>query len=264
MQQRGNIRVVVLNNGTHKDHEFIDKTYGHRITLLDYGYNSGFAQGNNYCVDYALSFPDTSFIVLLNNDAEFQGETIDAMIQVYMTTHAECIVPCIYTPSGALESMGLTRNAFYHPYNRTSPKKPIFGPTGACMMLTGSAVERLTPLFRIDYFAYAEDYELGYRMRTLGIRTECGYMTKVVHKGQGSTSYLSYFSLYHTYRNLLFTYRIHLLFFQRIYAIIGVIPYFIIHGIHYPKWMIPAFITGVFKKINNTHLPSNRLNKYEP
>ena len=60
--------------------------------------------------------------------------------------------------------------------------------------------------FDEDYFCYAEDIDLGFRLRLLGDR--CLYVPDAVvhHKGSASTGKRRDFSIYHGHRNLVWAY----------------------------------------------------------
>jgi GT2 family glycosyltransferase len=60
--------------------------------------------------------------------------------------------------------------------------------------------------FDEDYFCYAEDIDLGFRLRLLGHR--CLYVPDAVvhHKGSASTGKRSDFSIFHGHRNLVWAY----------------------------------------------------------
>ena len=56
-----------------------------------------------------------------------------------------------------------------------------------------------------DYFCYAEDLDLGFRGRLAGFDCVLADKSVIYHKGSASTSKMSDFAVYHTYRNVVWT-----------------------------------------------------------
>lgn len=169
-------------------------------------------------------------------------DAIAAMIE-YSDTHGmDIVVPLIEKKSGAVDSMGITINKLHHPFNRVRDDQQLFGPTGACFLITRPALEKIGTLFREEFFAYAEDFELGFRAREQGFHVGFARNARIVHTGQAATSYLSFFSLYHTYRNILITFRLHLPVATRWRAYCGLALYMCAHALWSPRAMIRALL----------------------
>jgi GT2 family glycosyltransferase len=86
-----------------------------------------------------------------------------------------------------------------------SRPREIFAPCGAAAMYRRDAFEALGG-FDEDFFCYAEDIDLGFRMRLAGHRAMYVPDAVVYHVGSASTGPRSDFSVYHGHRNLVWAY----------------------------------------------------------
>jgi len=184
------------------------------VTLIRLEQNTGFAAANNLAVRRA---DGCQWIVLLNPDAFPEPKWLEALMDA-AAKHPEYLffgsrmlmadspnlldgVGDVYHVSGLHWREGHGQ----HAGEAYLSEKEIFAPCAAAALY-----RRDTFLdaggFDEDYFCYAEDIDLGFRLRLLGHR--CLYVSDAVvhHQGSASTGARSDFSTYHGHRNLVWVY----------------------------------------------------------
>lgn len=222
-----NFSVLLVLNGA----SFEDK-----ITLTNWGKdwpalkiiknetNLGFAEGNNIAIRQALKENQPDYILTLNNDTEV---TTDFITQAVAQAQAGYdLVQCLmydFTQRDQIDKAGLklTLSGLTFDIKNLADPAPLFCPSaGAALysvrMLSDVALDRqvstgfhstiIKDYFDKDYFAYAEDFDLGFRARLKGWRATLAPTAIVYHQGSASTRTMSDLAIYHTYRNLIFTY----------------------------------------------------------
>lgn len=216
---------LVLNGATREDKITLRNLFDQwdKIIFIENDDNIGFAEGNNTAIRQALK-TNSDFILTLNNDTEVEPDFINQA--VVKAQEGYDMVQCLmydYKNRGQIDKAGikLTLSGLTFDIKKLSDPAPIFCPSaGAALysakLLNSCALERqkstgfqssiVKDYFDKDYFAYAEDFDLGFRALLKGFKTALAHKSIVYHKGSASTSTMSDFACYHTYRNLIFTY----------------------------------------------------------
>ena len=184
------------------------------VTLIRLDQNIGFAAANNLAVRRA---DDCEWIALLNPDAFPEPKWLEALMdaaarhpeysffgsRMLMADSPDLLdgVGDVYHVSGLHWREGhgqRARRNYLH-------EREIFAPCAAAALYSRDVFLEAGG-FDEDYFCYAEDIDLGFRLRLLGYR--CLYVPDAVvhHKGSASTGTRSDFSTYHGHRNLVWTY----------------------------------------------------------
>ena len=184
------------------------------VTLIRLEQNTGFAAGNNLAVRRAES---CEWIALLNPDAFPEPKWLETLMdaaarhpqfsffgsRMLMADSPDLLdgVGDVYHVSGLHWREGHGQRAmeiYLH-------EKEIFAPCAAAALYRRDIFLKAGG-FDEDYFCYAEDIDLGFRLRLLGDR--CLYVPDAVvhHKGSASTGKRSDFSIYHGHRNLVWAY----------------------------------------------------------
>jgi GT2 family glycosyltransferase len=207
--------VIVLDNAsTDGSLEIVRRFPFVRLMALDQ--NTGFARGNNLAV--AETDCKSEWIALLNPDAFAEPNWVEALLNaalehpdydVFGCKQLVAAQPRLLDGSGDIYHMsGLPwRRGSGQPVTKGSETGgEIFAPCAAAALYRRRAFIEVGG-FDEDYFCYIEDVDLGFRLRLAGYR--CLYVSEAViaHMGSGTTGGSgSDFSLYHSHRNLVWTY----------------------------------------------------------
>ncbi len=180
-----------------------------RVLELDRNY--GYAEGNN------IGFQNTSgeFVVFLNQDTVVNRSWLRALVDAVSSSpevaagHANIIQP--WYPEfqgidqratvGAAYTSEVNRFGYigYHRLPFTDRLYDTLFLHGVCIVLRRAVGEELGYCFDADFFAYAEDLDLGLRVRALGYRSVVVPQATVYHKHKLQTS-LSWYTVVKTVR----------------------------------------------------------------
>ncbi|MDP3995223.1 MAG: glycosyltransferase family 2 protein [bacterium] len=201
--------VIVVNNDAHEHGDNLKREFPD-ITLIQNVSNVGFAEGNNVGIRAALKNDRTDAVLILNNDTEVEPGFLSAMTNVRGDMIAARMMQ--YNDRNNVDNLGVVIMKSGLAFNRLDEKQKLFCPSAGCALysrklLEAVAYERDGTQYYFDrtYFAYAEDVDLGFRARLLGFEPGYAQGAIVYHKGSASSSKLSEFAVYNTYRNLMWT-----------------------------------------------------------
>ena len=207
-------RVIVVDNAS-TDDSLADIPIGPiRTRIVHAPGNLGFAGGNNLAFRQGL---EAKWVALLNPDAFPREDWLERLMDAAATDTGHQFFGCrmlnaedgttldgagdVYHVSGMhwRDGHGCKDGPAYD--------KPveIFGPCGAAALYRSDDIRRMGG-FDEDFFCYAEDVDLAFRMRLDGLR--CRYVPDAVveHVGSGIVGVRSDFARYHAHRNLVWTY----------------------------------------------------------
>lgn len=183
--------------------------------------NKGFAEGNNINIRQALKDEKIDYILTLNNDT-----TLDKNFLTNLFNHAQknnsamtqAVMMKMDKPD-TVDCLGIELMMSGITFNIKSPDKIIFCPSAGAALYSRELLEKtkeekqistgfesriVYDYFDSSFFAYAEDFDLGFRARLLGFSASLADDAICLHKGSATTSVMSDFAVYHTYRNLIF------------------------------------------------------------
>jgi len=206
-------RVVVIDNASSDGSaEAIVEMYP-GVELVRLGRNAGFAAANNVGIEM---LDDCEFVALLNPDAFADSSWLESLVtaaraQGDFASFASRIERA--KQPGILDSAG----DVYHVYGTAWPGrqgKPsasaaapveVFGASGAAALYRREWLVRVGA-FDERYFCYFEDVDLNLRLQVAGGR--CLYVpdARVRHVGGATSGGLSEFTIYHSQRNVVWTY----------------------------------------------------------
>jgi GT2 family glycosyltransferase len=207
-------RVVVVDNASSDGSvERIERDFP-AVKLVRAGANLGFAGGNNLGLRHAAG---SEWVALLNPDAFAEPAWLESLVGAAMR-RPQCAsigstllrasdpavldgVGDVYHVSGLhwREGHGKRRAA------RALMAKEIFAPCAAAALYRLAALTEAGG-FDEDYFCYAEDVDLGFRLRLLGYESWYEPASVVHHVGSATTGASSDFAVYHGYRNGIWTF----------------------------------------------------------
>jgi GT2 family glycosyltransferase len=201
--------VVLVDNGS-KDGSvsFVTKRYPW-VRVIPLPENTGFATGNNR--GFAHSRGD--YIVTLNNDTRAESQWLETLVGVADAHPQAGMVGsriCSFSDPDRIDSVGMgvcldgmSRGRYRNqPWSslRLKEVEEILFPS-ACAALYRRTMLEETGFFDDDFFAYAEDSDLGLRGRLSGWDAVLATKAVVYHKYSQTTGSLSPFKVYLVERN---------------------------------------------------------------
>ena len=187
-----------------------------KVHFIQSSHNEGFARANNR----AYAFARGAYILFLNPDTEIIGSAIYTLLAHLKTLPQAGAVGCkLLNADGTLQtsciqSMPTILNQMLNaeclrsrfPRSRLWGMSALFmdqeqpeeveGISGACVMVKRSVFEEVG-LFSTDYFMYAEDMDLCYKIRKVGCKNYYIPNATVMHFGGGSSKHTpSHFSIW--------------------------------------------------------------------
>lgn len=215
LQTNKNFEVVIVDNGS-IDNGCLgleEKHPGLKLTLKKLEANLGFAPANNIGVRLAHG----KYLALLNADAFPEPDWLEQLLKAaqdhpeftfFASRQIQANTPKLLDGTGdAYHVSGL---AWRQNYNRPAAENgaqpgEVFSACAAAALYVRDDFLKVGG-FDEDYFSYFEDVDLSFRLRLTGGR--CLYVPQAVvyHVGSASTGNDSDFSIYHGYRNLVWTF----------------------------------------------------------
>lgn len=206
--------IVVDNASTDGSPEMIEERYPH-VEVVRLGRNAGFAGANN---EGARRADDCDWVVLLNADAFPEPEWLESLLRAagerpefafFASRMMKARVPSeldgagdAYHVNGLSFRIGHGCKAAEAPYAFES--RETFSACGGAVMYRADLYREMGG-FDESFFGYLEDTDLAFRLRLAGHR--CLYVpdAAVHHVGSGTTGVESEYTLYHSHRNLVWT-----------------------------------------------------------
>jgi len=201
--------VVFVDNGSVDDSVAFVKEHYPWVKLVPLAENTGFATGNNLGFEQAAG----DFIVTLNNDTKVAENWLEALVGAADSNPRAGMVGCricsFYEPD-VIDSLGMGicpdgmsrgmyRNRRWSEMSFPATIEILF--PSACAALYRREMLCEIGFFDDDFFAYAEDSDLGLRGRLAGWSAILATEAVVYHKYSQSSSSLSSFKVYCVERN---------------------------------------------------------------
>ena len=186
------------------------------VRLMVQEHNVGFAQANNLAIKAAS--PESKWIALLNPDAFVEPRWLEMLLlstishpdfDMFASKLVAASDPMVLDGAGDVYHISglMWRRGHGGPApTAVEYESEVFSPCAAAALYRRSALLKVGG-FDEDFFCYAEDIDLGFRLRLAGCR--CHYVPWSVahHVGSGTTGGRhSNFSVYHGHRNLVWTF----------------------------------------------------------
>ena len=200
--------ILVDNGSTDGSVEFAEKRYGDFIRIIRNKKNIGFTGGNNVGIQAARG----EYIVLLNNDTWAEPTWLEELVKA---THLDLPIGmwaskvCSYYKRNQIEAVGeliywdglsRSRGQYEQDRGQYEEMEEIFFPPGCGGMYRRAVFEEIG-LFDEEFFAYADDAEIGIRARLAGWRCVLVPRAILYHKNSGSTGQYSPFKAFYVERN---------------------------------------------------------------
>jgi GT2 family glycosyltransferase len=186
--------VLFVDNGSVDGSPDLVRERYPQVRVIENGRNEGYAEGNN--IGYRASRGE--FIVFLNDDTVVHRSWLRALIEAVQSSaeiaaaHANVIQPW-YPEFSGIETRADATVAYtseanrlgYIRYHKLPSIDRLYDTVflhGVCIILRRSVAEQMDYIFDPDFFAYAEDLDLGLRVRALGYRSVAVPQAVVYHK----------------------------------------------------------------------------------
>ena len=201
--------VIMVDNGSEDDSvSFVRKHYSW-VKVIPLPQNTGFATGNNRGFEHAVG----DYIVTLNNDTRTEPDWLENLVRVADEyQHAGMIASriCTFSNPDMIDSIGMGicrdgmsrgrfRNRHWSDLDLKNVEEILF--PSACAALYKRKMLEETGFFDDDFFAFAEDSDLGLRGRLAGWDALAATQAVVYHKYSQTTGRLSPFKVYLVERN---------------------------------------------------------------
>ncbi len=214
VQTRRDFEIILIDNGSPEslDSNIPGKYPDLKLHIIRVETNLGFTGGNNL----GASLAKGRYLVLLNSDA-FPAPDWLENIGYAIERYPDCFFASKQLMAASPDHLDGEGDVYHisglvwrRSYKRLATafdavEGEVFSACAAAGVYPKAAFD-LVGGFDPDYFAYVEDIDLGFRLRLAGYR--CIYLPSAVvyHVGGGSTESRAEFSLYHTHRNLIWTF----------------------------------------------------------
>ena len=206
-------RTIVVDNGSSDGSAERIAARFPGVELVRLGRNTGFPAANNVGVEHAA---DCEWVALLNPDAFPEPGWLAALLAVAREEpHWAALGSCLMLAGsdGLLDGTGdqyhVSGFAWRRDHRRPAAEAPrrreeIFAPSAAAALYRRDAFLAAGGMDE-RWFCYLEDVDLGFRMRLRGLRAVHVPDAIVHHVGSSTTGRESAFQVYHSQRNLVWT-----------------------------------------------------------
>ncbi|MCJ7786400.1 MAG: glycosyltransferase family 2 protein, partial [Desulfobacterales bacterium] len=200
--------LLVDNGSTDGSADFAEAQYGEFIRVLRNEENLGFAGGNNVGIRRAKG----EYIVLLNNDTSADPHWLEELVKATQCDPSVGMWAskvCVYPRRDRIEGVGeliywdglcRARGQYEHDHGQYSVMEEILFPPGCGAMYRKSLFDGIG-LFDEDFFAYADDSEIGIRARLAGWKGIFVPSAIVYHKHSGTSGRYSPLKAFYVERN---------------------------------------------------------------
>jgi len=218
LNYRGELRTVVVDNGSQDASTAILRSRYPGITLIENGRNLGYTGGNNVGLRFALA-NGADYAWLLNNDATVDPESLSRLIGAgEAAKQVGLLSPEVWNPaSGEVQWVGTVldvgRRRFVDVLE--TEKRGVSIPEGPLLLWgTGILIKRMAAeaVGCLDdrYFAYVEDFDYSLRIMKAGMETRVVREARIFHRGSRSLGEMSSSRHYLVVRNRYLLWRSHL------------------------------------------------------
>lgn len=214
-QSYEDFEVILFDNSSSDNSvEFVQNNFlNDKIKIVRSERNLGFAGGNNEALKHAKG----NLIVLLNNDTvvdkEWLSELVRGLSYTVDTGMVQSLVLTDGIPMKYYEKNG-TINLFGHNIMEVfdineDGMGEIFQVNGCSLIIRKDLLNKLGGLFPEEYFAYAEDTYLSFKVKFAGYKIFHNSKSVVHHKGSSTMKkYRNEFITFHQERNRLLNFLI--------------------------------------------------------
>jgi len=214
---------LLIQGAVHSDEITLQNLYAQEknITINILPENKGFAEGNNINIRQALADNNIEYVITLNNDIVVEVNFLQELVNATTTSQIDMVQAKMMKMDKPSETdcLGIELMMSGLTFNIKSSGKILFCPSAGAALYSRKLLEKcreekqvstgfesriVYDYFDSSFFAYAEDFDLGFRARLFGFQAILAADAICYHKGSATTAVMSDFAIYHTYRNLIF------------------------------------------------------------
>lgn len=269
-QSYQDFEVIVYDNcSSDGSVDFLKSNFAYnKIKIIAAEINSGFAGGNNEAFKYAIG----DFIVLLNNDTIVETEWLSELVKCVSASDeigmAQSLVLTEGIPLKYYEKNG-TANIFGHNIMEVfnignNGIGEIFQVNGCSLIIKREVLNLIGGLFLNEYFAYAEDTFLSFKVKFAGYNIIHNSKSVVHHIGSATMKkYKNTFVTFYQERNRLLNFLI--VFsdsFRRKYypLLLFNLLLKLTYSVFYRKYSFKGILKAHFWLLNNSNWVENERN----
>lgn len=221
-----NFDVYFVDNGSIDDSlEYVRKSFP-KTKIIQLDKNYGFAKGNNIAIKESLKDKEIKYIVCLNNDTIVNKNWLKELIKTAEKDKKIGMVTSkSYFKEGTIQNAGLSfekalqvnkNGGISVGYGKREQEIKvllkdieIFAACGVAPLYKRKLLEEIYKqdgeFFDEDFFAYAEDLDIGFRARLLGWKAVLSSNAKLIHLHSQTGKKASQFKAYYSERNTILT-----------------------------------------------------------
>jgi GT2 family glycosyltransferase len=210
-QDYENLEVIVVDNGSSDGSAEIIREDYDDVVLVETGQNLGFGGGNNIGIDRAKG----KYVLILNNDAELDPACVSEMKRSLEKDgrYGACASRIdVMDPPDTLDAAGIAvfpdglsvGRGKWEPVRDYAEEEEVFFASGCCALYRKEMLDDIAvsgEYYDEDFFAYADDTDLGWRARLRGWRCIYAPAAKCRHLHSATSGYYSTFKVYLVERN---------------------------------------------------------------
>ncbi len=205
------IIVVTANENISKKIQSYLKNNNVRLIRLNSDMNK-FSALNNYAIESVFSddeYQKTKAVLLINDDASVANNFF-AILSKHNLDEKLFLAPHVSDLSGSIiDSFGVQYFSSGYAKNSTNTTDNTTLASASCLVITINSLKTIIQaygyIFNPLYDYYLEDVELCIRSLMIGIVIKKDMTLKACHSGSATSGKKSYFSMFNTYKNVLWT-----------------------------------------------------------
>jgi len=201
--------VILVDNGSVDESVSFVKEHYPWVKLVLLGENTGFSVGNNRGMEHAAG----EYIITLNNDTRAESDWLETLVKTAVRYPNAGMIGCricSFDDTDIIDSIGMGicrdgmsrgrfRNRRWSDLSCREVEEILF--PSACAALYRRSMIDVIGFFDDDFFAYAEDSDLGLRGRLAGWEAVSATRAVVYHKYSKSSGSFSPLKVYLVERN---------------------------------------------------------------
>ncbi|MFH1972240.1 MAG: glycosyltransferase family 2 protein [archaeon] len=207
--------VIIVDNGSIDEGiDYVEKNFP-QYKIIKNNKNLGFPKPNNQGIHIAKG----EYILLLNNDTELDRDFLKNYVEFAEQSEKDVgMFSCkmlFFNRRNGINSIGLNLyddgssidEAFNEIDKGFNSSKEVFGPCGGAALFKKEALEDIKiedDYLDSDFFLYAEDTDLAFRLQLRGWKCQYVPNAKVYHKVNATTKKIPNVGVYHGHKNKIF------------------------------------------------------------
>lgn len=212
VQTEADFECFIIDNGSKDNSLATLPKLDDRFTVIERGYNSGFASANNFAANLATS----PWIALLNPDAFARENWLEELLKakdlapnISMVGSTQFLAledtPTLDGVGDCFHASGIAYRAGYKKQMPVPDTGFVFGPCGAGAMYNRDDYLTLGG-FDESFFCYHEDVDLAFRMQLMGKDCVQSATAIIDHVSSAVSNTIPNFAIYHGTRNRIWTF----------------------------------------------------------